>query len=308
MLDALTLDQLRVLAAIAEAGSFTAAARRLNRTQSAISHAVATLESELRLTLFDRGERKPRLTDAGRSVLADARLALARIDQLKTRARGLSGGVESEIRLAITVLAPLPPIITLLERFRSAFPGVGVELFVEEIGGAALLVRERVCQIGLSGTPSLRLVPAGDLVTILVGSIDVVAVACADHPLPALGRPLTQEDLNEHLQLVPTSRARPVYPNTLAREVWHVSDLAMRRDMMLRGIGWGTAPRHLVSDDLAAGRFVELDLATRPPELMRADLFAIHRADSAPGPAARWLISEMAIALSDPAMPGQSEA
>ncbi|MCE2934082.1 MAG: substrate-binding domain-containing protein [Hyphomicrobiales bacterium] len=224
-------------------------------------------------------------------------MALARIDQLKTRARGLADGIESDIRLAITVLAPLAPVIELLERFRSAFPGVGLELFVEEIGGAALLVHERVCQIGLSGTPSLRLVPAGDLVTIPVGSVDVVAVARADHPLLALGSPLTQEDLNEHLQMVPTSRARAAYPNTLAREVWRISDLSMRRDMMLRGIGWGTVPRHLVEEDLAAGRFVELNLASRPPELMRADLFALHRADSRPGPAARWLIDEMAIAF-----------
>lgn len=297
MLDALTLDQLRVLAMIAETGSFTAAARRLGRTQSAISHAVATLESELRIALFDRSGRRPQLTDAGRAVLTDARLALARIDQLKTRARKLADGVESEIRFAITVLAPLAPVIELLERFRAAFPSVSLELFVEEIGGAASLVHERACQIGLAGTPSLRLVPAGDLVTIPVGSIDVVAVAWREHPLLALGRPLTQEDLNEHLQLVPTSRARVDYQNTLAREVWRVSDLAMRRDMMMQGIGWGTVPRHLVRDDLAAGRFVELDLAMRPPELMRADLFAIYRADSPPGPAALWLIAEMVIAF-----------
>lgn len=290
MLDALTLDQLRVLTAIAETGSFTAAARRLNRTQSAISHAVTTLEGELRLPLFDRSERKPRLTDAGRAILADARLALARIDQLKVRARGLAAGVESELRFAVTVLAPVPPIVDLLERFRLAHPGVGLELFVEEIGGAALLVHERICEIGLSGTPSLRLVPSGDLVTVPVGSIDIVAVARPDHPLIALGRPLTQQDLGEHLQLVPTSRARPAYPNALAREIWRISDLGMRRQMMLHGTGWGTAPRHLVADDLAAGRFVELTLASRPPELMRADLFAVHRADSPPGPAARWII------------------
>ena len=95
MLDVLTLDQLRVLTAIAETGSFTAAARRLNRTQSAISHAVTTLEGELRLPLFDRSERKPRLTDAGRAILADARLALARIDQLKVRARGFAWPIQA---------------------------------------------------------------------------------------------------------------------------------------------------------------------------------------------------------------------
>ncbi|MGL4976375.1 MAG: substrate-binding domain-containing protein, partial [Bosea sp. (in: a-proteobacteria)] len=184
-------------------------------------------------------------------------------------------------------------------RFREACPGVGVEIFVEEIGGSALLVYERVCQLGISGSPSLRLVPAGDLVTIPIGSVDIVAVARPDHPLLALDRALTQEDLNEHRQLVPTSRARVVYPNTLAREIWRVSDLWMRRDMVLAGIGWGTVPAHVVADDLARGRLIELNLANRPPELMRADLFAIHRSDSPLGPAGRWLIDGLQQAFGD---------
>ena len=54
MLDPLTLDQLRVLVAVADTGSFSAAARRLQRVQSAVSQSIQTLESTLRLTLFDR--------------------------------------------------------------------------------------------------------------------------------------------------------------------------------------------------------------------------------------------------------------
>jgi len=127
----------------------------------------------------------------------------------------------------------------------------------------------------------------------LTALADVVAVARPDHPLLALGRPLTQEDLNEHLQLAPISRARSTYPNAIAREVWRVSDLLVRRDMMLRGIGWGTVPLHLVAEDLAAGRFSELKLASRPPELMRTDLFAIYRVDSVPGPAAQWIMEQL---------------
>ena len=52
MLDNLTLDQMRVLIAVAEEGSFSAAARRLGRVQSAISQAIQTLEENLRLTLW----------------------------------------------------------------------------------------------------------------------------------------------------------------------------------------------------------------------------------------------------------------
>lgn len=54
MLDALTLDQMRIFVAIAETGSFRAAAARLSRVQSALSHAVANLEAELGVSLFDR--------------------------------------------------------------------------------------------------------------------------------------------------------------------------------------------------------------------------------------------------------------
>ena len=54
VLDNLTLDQMRVLIAVAEEGSFSAAARRLGRVQSAVSQAIQTLEENLRLTLFDR--------------------------------------------------------------------------------------------------------------------------------------------------------------------------------------------------------------------------------------------------------------
>ena len=68
MLDNLTLDQMRVLIAVAEAGSFSAAARRLGRVQSAVSQAMQTLEENLRLTLFDRSAKTPTLTEAGRIV------------------------------------------------------------------------------------------------------------------------------------------------------------------------------------------------------------------------------------------------
>ena len=69
-----TLDQLRVFHAIVEAGSFVGAARRLGRATSVVSYAVANLEAQLGLKLFDRSTtRKPHLTDAGRAILSDSR-------------------------------------------------------------------------------------------------------------------------------------------------------------------------------------------------------------------------------------------
>ena len=76
MLDALTLDQMRIFAAVADAGGFRAAAARLRRVQSAVSHAIGNLEAQLGVALFDRSGRRPGLTAEGRSLVADARALL----------------------------------------------------------------------------------------------------------------------------------------------------------------------------------------------------------------------------------------
>ena len=73
MIDPLTLDQMRVLVAVADEGSFSAASRALGRVQSAISQSIQTLETTLGVSLFDRSYKTPRLTDAGRAIVDDAR-------------------------------------------------------------------------------------------------------------------------------------------------------------------------------------------------------------------------------------------
>lgn len=290
MLDAVTLDQLRMLVAIADAGSFTAAARRVQRAQSAVSHAIGTLESHLGVALFDRSAKTPRLTEIGQAVVADARLTLARMDGLKARARGLAQGIEPELSVAVSVLCPLVPLLAVLDRFAAEFPRVGLGLFIEEIGGAGVLVEERRAILGIVGTPSIQRVDPAAFVTFPMGAVDIVAVAAPGHPLARIGRALSEPDLAEHRQLVPVGRSRSTYAHTLVRDVWRVTDPALRRLMILRGQGWGTLPLPLVAEDLAAGRLVRLDLAVRAEELMRIGLFAIHRADTPLGPAARWLL------------------
>ncbi|AFK56529.1 LysR family transcriptional regulator (plasmid) [Tistrella mobilis KA081020-065] len=110
MLDVLTLDQLRVFVTVAESGSFRAGAARLSRVQSAVSHAIANLEAELGLTLFDRTGHRPVLTAEGQALLSNARDILLRIDALKARARGLGEGVELELSLTVDTLFPIDAV------------------------------------------------------------------------------------------------------------------------------------------------------------------------------------------------------
>lgn len=81
------MNRLAAFAAVAEAGSFTAAAERLNTTKSAVSQAVTVLERELGVQLLQRSTRKLAITEAGESFLADCRALLAGAEAAMERAR-----------------------------------------------------------------------------------------------------------------------------------------------------------------------------------------------------------------------------
>jgi DNA-binding transcriptional LysR family regulator len=293
MLDALTLDQMRVLAAIADAGSFSAAAVRLQRAQSAVSHAIATLERQLGVSLFDRSTKRPMLTAHGQSILDEARSVIARAERMKARARSLSSGLEAKISVALSVIVPTPTIISVLTEFAARFPSVGLSLVVEEVGGAAVLVRDGVCDLGIVGGQSLAVLQPDEVEQVSIGTVDVSAVVAPSHPLAAWRRPLQDEDLQDHRQLVPTSRAAQRYGNTLVHDVWEVADLSTRHAMLRAGLGWGTLPDHVAQTDLVAGRLVRLDLAARSREAMRVPIYAIHRAVTPLGPASRWMLDRL---------------
>ena len=122
MLEPVTLDQLRILMAIAETGSFSAAARRLSRAQSAISHAVEGLETALGVALFDRTGRARKLTEAGRILLEDAKAVVSRTEELRARARSMGQGIEPELSLAVDVMFPTDVVIESIRALQLRLP------------------------------------------------------------------------------------------------------------------------------------------------------------------------------------------
>lgn len=288
-LERVSLDQLRVLSVVAEAGSFSAAARRLQRVQSAVSHTVAALEQQLGVALFDRSGYRPRLTSAGEAILGEARDILVRTDHLQARARAMAAGLESELGLVVDVLFPTDTLTRALDAFRGQFPTVELHLFVESLGAVAQKVLEATCQVGISCT--LPDIPRG-LTVSTMPPVTLVAVAAAGHPLARAAQPLDDADIRGHLQLVLTDRS----PLTAGRDwavyatrTWRLGDLGMKHRLLQAGIGWGTMPVHLVADDLAQGRLVELAVASHPRDGEVLPVRCITREGAPLGPAARWL-------------------
>src|SRR5690349_3791458 len=129
-MDSLTLDQFAVFAAVVAEGSFAAAARRMNRAQSAITYAIQKLEEQSGVALFDRSAYRPELTEAGRALLPRARRILDDVDDFRLQARGVTEGIEAELSLVVDAFAPdfLAPA---LKDFNEVFPLVQLRLAIE---------------------------------------------------------------------------------------------------------------------------------------------------------------------------------
>jgi DNA-binding transcriptional LysR family regulator len=293
MLDPVTLDQMRAFIAVAETGSFRAAARRLSRVQSAVSHAIANLEAELGVTLFDRSGRRPGLTVEGEALLADARAILLKVDFLRARARGLGQGVELGLAIVVDTLFPLATVGAALGDLHGAYPSVAVRVTVAALGGPLAALRERRCTLGIMVGEDFR-EPRVDFEAL--SPVPVVTVAAAGHPLAArgpVGAPLGAAELADHLQIVledptPLSAGRDF--DVLSPGTWRVSDQEAKRALILAGLGWGRLPLWVVERDLAAGRLVRLPATGLGEAGERApQAYLSHRTDEPLGPAAQVL-------------------
>ena len=98
---AFDLDNLRVFLAAIDHGSFSAAARVLKRVPSAVSMAVANLEAELGLELFDRSGREPKPTAHAQALLPQARVLVEQLQRLNKHALSLTRGLETSLSIAI---------------------------------------------------------------------------------------------------------------------------------------------------------------------------------------------------------------
>lgn len=284
-----TFDQLRVFLTVVDTGSFAGAARRLGRATSVVSYAIANLELQLGVTLFDReATKRPQLTDAGRAVLSEARTIANGMGNLRAKVKGLIEGLESEVHLALDVMLPAWRVVDALKAFREAYPTVSLRLHVEALGAVTQMVLDRTATIGVSGPLDREI---DGIERIGVGFVELVPVAAPSHPLALAGRNPPGAG-REHVQLVLTDRSVLTQGwefAVLGTHTWRLADLGSKHMLLREGIGWGNMPLPMIQEDLDAGRLVRLDMPDCTGGAYR--LHAIHRTDRPPGPAASYLIS-----------------
>jgi DNA-binding transcriptional LysR family regulator len=292
MIGNLSLDQLRVLVTIVDAGSFSAAGRKLGRAQSAISQAIGTLETLQGVTLFDRSGYKPRLTEVGRVLVDHARLMLASAARFEAVAAGTRQGLEAELALAIDPLVPTAPLIESLRAVGVAFPNLPVSFSTEGLGGSLRRLRDGSAALAFC---LLLPDPPDDIVAYPLLRIRMQPVVAPCHPLAALGRPARREDLEPHVQLVLSDPVDPCGANygLASARLWRFVDLGRRFDFLIAGFGWCRMPEHLVAAPVADGRLMPIQIQDDPTPAEGLVIYAAHRRDQVLGPAGRWLLDTL---------------
>jgi DNA-binding transcriptional LysR family regulator len=293
LIGSLTLDQLRVLVTISDAGSFSAAARLLGRVQSAISQSVKTLEDIQGVELFDRTRQKPSLTPVGRVLVDQARVILASAARFEAMAAGTRIGLEPELTLAIDPLVPTAPLIDSLRALRETFPDLPVSFSTEGIGGAERRLRDG--SASLAFCHFLPTVP-DDLMAYPLVDLNLLPVVSASHPLAQFSRSLTKADLEAHVQLVLSDAHGIDGPSrgVVGSRNWRFVDLGRRLDFLIAGFGWCKMPPFVVEQHLADGRLVALDIADESIAPTGAlSIYAAHVRDRPLGRGGSWLLEDL---------------
>ena len=284
-------DQLEAFVTAAETGSFSAAARRLGKAQSAVSTAISNLELDNNVELFDRSSRSPVLTPAGESLLAYARAVLRSQHAFRVQAGALGESDETEVRLAVEQSVSGKKLIALLHRFEQAFPQIRLEMLDPGGSDVAELVRTGRADLGLM--LEREAYPQGFAFR-GIGHSELVAVCHKNHQLVAK-QPIGHAQMREHLQLV--QRSLDLEDSSHERHmfsprVWFSESPFIILELLCSGLGWSFLHRNVVSEKLASGELVELKRAYQQVETIEG-IDLVWTENRALGPAASWLMKEL---------------
>jgi len=266
-------------------GSFSAAARKLGKSQSTVSAAVASLEIDLDVPLFDRSSRKPSLTAAGHVMLQHAEAILAATSRLEMAASQLSRGVEAKLTVALSDTYQSDRFESSLSAFEQRYPDLELETLIAECDDLIALVQSGRAQIAfVDMQPSY---PA-DLESATVSERSEVALFVSpNHPLAVL-RDIDKATLQQHRELRLATIINP-YDSRAQGRVWSAPSYLMLLEMAQGGFGWAPLPRWLV-ERFGAGSLTELDARSWPRTVAVDALWSrLHP----PGPAGNWLLKKM---------------
>jgi DNA-binding transcriptional LysR family regulator len=245
---------LKAFRAVAESGSFSAAANSLFLTQPAISKRIAALERELQTSLFDRIGHRIILTETGKALLPKARHILDEIEDSRRLVTNLSTQVSGPLRLATSHhigLHRLPPV---LREYSTRYPQVELDIRFMDSEEACTAVANGTLELAVVTLPEETTPP---LVCLPVWNDPLHLAAGPEHPLAEL-RSITLKQLAGYPAILPES-------GTITRQIieqrFHAENLQLKigmetnyletiRMLVSVGLGWSVLPEILFNQEL----------------------------------------------------------
>ncbi len=244
----LTSDHIDMLLTVIDKGSFSAAARALGRTPSAVSMAIANLEAELDLVLFDRGTREPTPTAAMAALLPDARSIAERLQALRAHAQHLSEGVEDTLRLGLAAELDGAPVARALSAVAAKYPALAISIVTAPQDAIVAALHRGAVDLCVA-YGGLDLHPQEQIHALWTETL--IAVAAPGHPsIAEAAQPEAIERLSGFRQIViadperPLTDVRPVIGN----RTWKVTDMATAIALVKAGHGWANLPNRRSAD------------------------------------------------------------
>jgi len=285
-----TLEQIRSFLAVAELGSFTAAARALGRTQPAVTYHVRTLEDQLQCCLFERSALGVSLSPAGQALLPAGQSIRDDADQFMGRAQGLSKGITEELVVSVDQAFPSSILIKTASQLHDRHPQFRLALRTSILDDVPRHILHGEAELGLA---SMYADIPVDLHRVEVATANIALVAASTHEL-ARTEAVTKSTLGKYLQLVPEDSTGSIALRSyavLGSPLWHITDLSLMLNMLRAGIGFAVVPEHVVLDDIAEERLVRLNLPFPAPQLSVPPAFyLIWKSDRPLSVAAQWFV------------------
>ncbi len=253
-----SLEGVAVFVAVAEAGSFSEAARRLGISPSAVSQAIRNLEGRLGTPLLRRSTRNVSLTDVGTDYLLAAAPALSQLRRAAEEAAGRSGRPAGPLRLTMP-RAPFDLLIAAaLAAFQDTYPDVNLEIAVE---ARMIDIVKQGFDAGLRYGDCLQ----KDMAAVPVAPRSEAVLVASPAYLQARSMPNIPSDLLNHRAVVCRSQITGLIKPWILQSAGEtiqiaspaatiVHDLASQIELTVRGLGIVSAPAASVSDLLDAGK------------------------------------------------------
>ncbi|MGI2167793.1 LysR family transcriptional regulator [Shewanella oncorhynchi] len=252
------IDAFNVLQVLVEEGSFAKAAERLHKAQSAVSYQVKKLEEHLGVPLFSREQYRAELTQEGRVILAEGQRLLQHLANIEHLASRFSEGWEPKLELVIDGALPMEPIMTALKRMAEHQIPTKIQLNMEFLGGVQHRFERDNADLMLVKDyrtgPYYHPQPLPAITSVLVAS--------ASHPLSFI-REISLSELQQHVELtIEDSSPNKSYRDEMqfgGDKVFYLSGFIMKKNALLKGLGFGWLPDFLVQEELVKGELVEID-------------------------------------------------